>query len=155
VVAILMGTFAGVSAADDDEGPGNRAFVDTAATQDALASATQLSADLFTFDYTDLKAHEAKFVRLTTGEFTREYGKLFNDIVAQAKVRQMSMTSTVNAAAVRVLRDDRAEVLVFLDQRSTSAATNSHTAANAMFTATIQRVEGEWKFADIDLYEGS
>ncbi|MDQ3788182.1 MAG: hypothetical protein M3422_13195 [Actinomycetota bacterium] len=152
VVAVLMGTSATAASADDG-GTANRAFVDTAATQDALASATRLSADLFTFEYTDLKAHEAKFVRLTTGDFTREYGKLFNDVVAQAKARQMSMTSTVNAAAVRVLRDDRAEVLVFLDQRGTSGTTGDETAANAMFTATIQRVDGEWKFADIDLYE--
>ncbi|GAB1515044.1 hypothetical protein JCM33774_70860 [Actinophytocola sp. KF-1] len=147
-----MATCAGVSAADDD-GPANRAFVDTAATQDALASATRLSADLFTFEYTDVKAHEAKFVRLTTGDFTREYGKLFNDVIAQAKARQTSMTSTVNAAAVRVLHDDRAEVLVFLDQRVTSGANGDETAANAMFTATIQRVGGTWKVADIDLYE--
>ncbi len=155
LVAVLMGTGVSAASADDDTGPANRAFVDTAATQDALASATRLSADLFTFEYTDLKAHEAKFVRLTTGDFTREYGKLFNDVVAQAQARKTSMTSTVNAAAVRVLRDDRAEVLVFLDQRVTSGATGDETAANAMFTATIQRVGGEWKFADIDLYEGT
>ena len=153
LVAVLMGTLAGVGAAqEDDTGPGNRAFIDTAGTQDALASATQLSADLFTFSHTDVQEHEAKFARLTTGDFTNEYGKLFNDVIAQVKAQKATVTSTVNKAAVRVLRDDRAEVLVFLDQRGTSAAGNG-TATNTVFTATIQRVDGEWKFADIDLFE--
>ena len=53
---------------------------------------------------------------------------------------------------MRVLRDDRAEMLVFLDQHSTRGTTGDQTAGKAMFTATIQRVDGEWKFADIDLF---
>lgn len=155
MLAVLFGTFTGATAAaqDDGTGPGNRAFIDAAATQDAMASATQLSVDLFTFTHTEVKAHEAKFADMTTGDFTGEYGRLFNDIVEQAEARQLSLTSTVTGAAVRELRGDRAEVLVFLDQRATSGDTGQQTESTTMFTATIQRVDGEWKFADIDLFE--
>jgi Mce-associated membrane protein len=155
LVAVLFGTFTGVSAAaqQDGTGPGNRAFIDAAATQDALASATQLSTDLFTFSYTEVKEHEAKFGRLTTGDFTNEYGKLFNDVIAQAQTQKLSLTSTVKGAAVRELRDGQAEVLVFLDQAASSAGTGQATTSTTMFTATIKKVDDEWKFADIDLFE--
>jgi Mce-associated membrane protein len=151
LVAVLFGTFTGVSAAQDG-GTGNRAFIDAAATQDALASATQLSVDLFTFSHSDVKAHEAKFGRLTTGDFTDEYGTLFNDVVAQAQAQKLSLTSTVKGAAVRDLRDGQAEVLVFLDQSATRGGTGEQT-TSTMYTATIKKVDGEWKFADIDLFE--
>ena len=149
LAAILLGT-ATVATADD--GTANRAFIDTAATQDALAAATQLSVDLFTFSYSEVKEHEAKFARLTTGDFTGEYGKLFNDVIAQAQNRKLSLTSTVKDAALRDLRDGRAEVLVFLDQSATSDG-GQHTMSATMYTATIEQVDGEWKFADIDLFE--
>lgn len=152
LVAVLFGT-ATANAAPAEDATANRAFIDTAATQDALASATQLSADLFTFSYAEVKEHEAKFGRLTTGDFTNEYGKLFNDIVAQAQAQKLSLTSTVKSAAVRDLRDGQAEVLVFLDQSAAREGAGEQTASATMFTATIKKVDGEWKFADIDLFE--
>lgn len=153
LVAVLLGTATAAHAAPAEDATANRAFIDTAATQDALASATQLSADLFTFSYANIKEHEEKFGRLTTGDFTGEYGKLFNDIVAQAQARKLSLTSTVKGAGVRDLRDGQAEVLVFLDQSAASAGTGQPTMSTTMFTATIKKVDGEWKFADIDLFE--
>src|SRR5690349_11233214 len=154
LAALLLGT-AGVAAAAPGDGTANRAFIDAAATQDALASATRLSADLFTFSYAEVKEHEAKFGRLTTGDFTNEYGKLFNDVITQAQARKLSLTSTVKDAAVRDLRDGRAEVLVFLDQAATSDDTGQQTTSTSMFTATVEQVDGEWKFADIDLFEAT
>lgn len=153
-LVVLMCTFTGVSAAAQEEGPGNRALIDTAATEEALDAAKVLSEDLFSFTHTDLKAHEAKFARLTTGAFSREYGALFATVVTQAQAQQLTLTSTVAESGVQVLHDDRAEVLVFLDQKSTSATSGQETTGAAMYRATMKRVDGDWKFADIDLYEG-
>ena len=153
VVAVLMGASTGVSAAAQDTGPGNRALIDAESTEDALAAAKSLSEALFSFGHADVRAHEATFARLTTGDFTREYGKLFNDIIATVQQQKSTVTSTVVESGVQSLRDDRAEVLVFLDQKSSSTTTGQETAAAAMFRATLQRVDGDWKFADIDLYE--
>jgi Mce-associated membrane protein len=156
VIAVLMGTLTGVSAAqENDTGPRNRALIDTEATKEALDAAKSLSEELFSFSHTDVKGHEATFARLTTGDFTRDYGKLFHTVVARAQTEKLTLTSTVVESGVQVLREDTAEVLVFLDQSSRSATTNQETASQAMFRATIQRVDGDWKFADIDLYEGS
>ena len=156
VVAVLMGTLTGVSAAaqEEDIGPGNRALIDRAATSAAIDAVTSLSEDLFSFTYTDLKAHEAKFGRLTTGEFSRQYADVFATFTTEATAQQATLTSTVVDSAVLVLQDGHAVVLVFLDQETSSARTGQKTESGAMFSATINRVDGDWKFADIDLYEG-
>jgi Mce-associated membrane protein len=156
VVAVLMGTATGVSGAaqEEDLGPGNRALIDAAATTAAIDTATSLSEELFSYTHTDPKAHEAKFGRLTTGAFSSRYSELFGDVSTQAKAQQLTLTSTVVEAAVQVLNEDSAGVLVFLDQESSSAVTGKKVEATAMFRATIHRVDGDWKFADIDLYEG-
>jgi hypothetical protein len=46
-------------------------------------------------------------------------------------------------------------VLVFIDQNSTREATNAQTQSAGMFLATLQRVDGDWKVADLDTFEGS
>jgi len=156
VIAVLMGTLTGVSAAaqEEDIGPGNRALIDAAATDAATDAVTSLSEDLFSFTYTDLKAHEAKFGRFTTGEFSRQYAEVFGTFMTEATSQQATLTSTVVESAVLVLQDGHAVVLVFLDQETSSAVTGQKTEGGAMFRATIDRVDGDWKFADIDLYEG-
>ena len=156
VVAVLMGTLTGVSAAaqEETEGPGNRALIDADATSAAIDAATSLSEDLFSFSYTDLKAHEAKFGRLTTGDFSGQYADVFATFIAEATSQQVTLTSTVAESAVQVLQDGHAVVLVFLDQETTSGVTGQKTEGSAMYRATIDRVDGDWKFADIDLYEG-
>lgn len=156
VVAVLMGTFTGVTAAaqEEDIGPGNRALIDAAATSEAIDAVTSLSEDLFSFTYTDLKAHEAKFGRLTTGEFSRQYAEVFATFLTEARSQRATLTSRVVESAVSVLQDGHAVVLVFLDQETSSAATGQKVEGGAMFRATLDRVDGDWKFADIDLYEG-
>lgn len=156
VVAVLMGTLTGVSAAAQEEvlGPGNRALIDASATSAAIDAATSLSEDLFSFTYTDLEAHEATFGRLTTGEFSNRYSELFATVATQAQAQQVTLTSTVAESATLVLREGHAVVLVFLDQETSSARTGQKTEASAVFRATIERVDGDWKVADIDLYEG-
>jgi Mce-associated membrane protein len=135
-------------------GPANRALVDTAATNDMAARAKEISEQLFTYSYTDLKGHETRFKDLTTGEFSDKYAELFASVGSQANAMQLNVTSTVKDAAVRLLTDDRAEVLVFIDQSSTRGDTGQTNTAGSMFLATLARVDGDWKVSDIDLFEG-
>jgi Mce-associated membrane protein len=154
-LAVFLGSGVSAAAQEDVGGPSNRALVDTEGTADVLGRAKEISEQLFTYSYTDMNGHKAKFTELTTGEFTGKYGELFDEVVAQAPAMRLTLTSTVKDAAVRLLRGDRAEVLVFIDQNSTREATNAQTQAAAVFLATLQRVGGDWKVADLDTFEGS
>lgn len=152
-LALLVGGATSAGAQEDVSGVDNRALLDAEATADVLAEAKSISAELFTFTHTDLDGHETRFRELTTGELSREYAELFESMVGEATSQQLSLTSTVADAAVRELRGDHAQVLVFLDQASVRADTNHHNSSKAMFVATLQRVDGTWKFSDLDLFE--
>lgn len=148
----LVGTSA--SAQEDVSGVDNRALLDAAATDEVLERAKTVSAELFTFDYTGLDEHKQTFADLTTGEFGRKYAELFGSIESQAAAQQVSLTSTVRDAAVRVLtEDEHAEVLVFLDQSSTRGDTGAQSTSGAMFLASLELVDDELKVSDLNLFE--
>lgn len=147
---VLVGTASPAAAQD---GPTNRALIDTAATADVLERARSATEELFTFTYTDLAGHKATFAKLTTGTLRSRYDDLFDAVVTQATTQKVSLTSTVADAAVRVLRGDAAEVLVFMDQSSTRAESGASTQSKAMFLATLRRVDGDWRVADLNLFE--
>lgn len=154
-VTVGMSTLTGVAAAQRDTvaGPANRALIDVEHTTEVLDRAKSVSEELFTFTYTDIQAHRKRFAELTMGEFSRQYDDLFETVVAQATAQQLSLSSTVQDAAVRVLEKDEAEVLVFVNQTSTNGVTGGQVQSNTMFLATLQRSDGDWKIADLDLFE--
>lgn len=145
--AVLVVTLTG--AQENDTGPGNRAHIDVAATEEVRDAAVTISETLFTYSYTDLETHEAEVADLATDEFAREHPELLD--LSHAEAEQTSLTSEAGDAAVRVLRNDHAEVMVFLDQESTSAGAGQRTHL-AGFTMTLQHVDGDWRVADIDMY---
>jgi len=154
-LAVFLGSGVSAVAQEDAGGSSNHAFVDAEGTAEVLGQAKELSEQLFTYSYTDMAGHKAKFAALTTGEFSNKYSELFDEVVAQAPTLRLTLTSTVKDAGVRLLRGDRAEVLVFMDPNSTRGDTNGQTQVAAMFLATLQRVDGDWKVADFDTFEGS
>lgn len=154
-LTVIIMSLAGPAAAQEATGPENRALIDTTRTDDLRTHAKEVSEQLFSYSHTDLRKHESTFAELTTGEFRNTYTELFADTVSQADDIKLTVMSTVKDAGVRVLNDDHAEVLVFLDQTSTRADTNSTTAGQAMFLATFTLVDGDWKVSDIDLFEES
>jgi Mce-associated membrane protein len=156
VIALTVVLVATPAAAQEDPatGPSNRALLDTERTSELLARAKDVSEQLFSYTYTDLDGHKTRFKELSTGTFSDKYDELFASVEQQAGVMQASLTSTVKDVAVRVLTDDRAEVLVFIDQNSTRGDTGATTTAGSMYLATFADVDGEWKVSDIDLFQG-
>lgn len=154
-LTVIIVSLASPASAQEATGPENRALIDTARTDELLTHAKQVSEQLFSYSYTDLRSHDAVFAVLSTDEFRAKYTELFADIVSQAGDMKLTVTSTVKDAAVRVLNDDHAEVLVFLDQNSTRGDTNATNTTGSMFLVTFRPVDGDWKVSDIDLFEES
>lgn len=156
-VTVGMSTLTGVAAAQRDvaDGPTNRALIDVEHTAEVLNRAKSASERLFTFTYPDLQAHRQRFAELTMGELSRQYDDLFGSVATQATAQQLSLSSKVRDAAVRVLTKDQAQVLVFINQTSTNGATGAQTQGNAMYLATLQHSSdgGDWKVAELDLFE--
>lgn len=155
VIALLMGMATGVAGAQEETitGTENRAHLDVAATEDLLETAKAITADLFSYDYTAIDAHRARFADLTTGDLHEDYEKLFGPIAEAAVAQKLVVESEAVDAAVRLLRDDYGTVLVFLNQNATRADQNTSTASNAMVLVTFTDVDGRWEASDIDTFE--
>ena len=155
-LTVGFGLLTGVAAAQENPlaGAVNRALVDADRTAEVLDRTEEAAEALFTYDYRDPAGHRKTFDELTTGSFADRYSELFDATLAQAAEQQYSLSSAVANAGVRVLTKGEAEVLVFLDQTGTRGDTNQQSQGNAMFLATMRQDDGDWKVADMDLFEG-
>lgn len=155
LVALLMGMATGVAGAQEEAitGPENRALLDEEATEEMIDTAESISTDLFSYEYTELTAHRQRFNDLTTDDLADRYDELFGQLADVAEQQKISMESEVVDVAVRVLRDDEAQVLVFLDQDVTRGDSNQSTSAQTVFLARFTKEDGGWKAADIETFE--
>lgn len=69
--------------------------------------------------------------------------------------QKLVLTTTVTDAAVRTLQDDRARLLLFLDQRSASGTTGKTTDVGAVLAVDAVRRNAHWQISALDPLGGS
>ena len=86
-----------------------------------------------------------------TGDFLKYYSQFTDDVVRRAvKTKQVSTTAKVVRAAVSDLTPDKATVLVFVNQTTTSADRAEPSMAASSVKVTLDRVDGKWLIAAFD-----
>jgi Mce-associated membrane protein len=157
-VAVLFGAFAVyagvrwqrlVSASSS-----NAALTDNAATSEVTGQVSSAVNLLFSYDYTDLARTERAASELLTGAATCQYDRLFGNIRQQAPRQKLVVTVTVTSTGVNLLSGDRARLLVFATQSSTSAVSKQTSTAGAMFAIDAHRQGDRWKITGIDTFTG-
>ncbi|MPZ66328.1 MAG: hypothetical protein GEU83_12735 [Pseudonocardiaceae bacterium] len=138
------------------DGLRSRADTNNAALVNAQATAqvdSQISAALeivYSYDFSSLDADEAAASEVVTGEFTEDYRALFAEVRELAPPQEAVVSAVVVNSAVKVLDGDRAQLVVFLNQRGTKGATDEEIAAPGRLTVTAERVDGQWKIAAVE-----
>lgn len=132
----------------------NKALVDPAATVEVEQAVSGAVESIFSYDYKDIaKTEQAANDLLVTDEVRGVYNKLLAEVKRNAPKQKIVVTMQVTNAAVVDLGADSARVLVFVDQSYLREGTEDATRAGGQLTVTMQRVDGEWKIADLDAYE--
>lgn len=86
----------------------------------------------------------------TTGTFRDSYARLINDVVIPgAKEKKVSAVATVPAAASVSAAENRAVVLVFVNQ-TTTIANNAPTFTTSSVRVTLERVNAKWLVSQFD-----
>lgn len=86
-----------------------------------------------------------------TGDFLKYYSQFTDDVVRPAvKNKQVSTTANVARAAVSDLAPDKATVLVFVNQSTTSADRAEPSMTASSVKVTLDRVDGKWLIAAFD-----
>ncbi len=150
VVAVGLAIGFGVREWRDDDP------LDAAAREDAVAPAGQAAEALLSFRYDTLDQELESERDLMTDSYADEFLNVFPP---QAKAlttrRQSTVESRVLAAAPlecgEECSDDSVQVLVFLDTETTVAGAAPEVAPNRV-VMTMQRDNGAWRVAGIDLF---
>jgi Mce-associated membrane protein len=151
VLATALATTAGIGAANARAGGAgdNRALVDVDTTSAVTGQISDAVQNIFTFDPRDMARAEQAAQRVLTGDAVGQYDQLYGRVKKQAPEQGLAMTTTVKSLAVRTLNGDRADVLVFADQRATRPGVAQPGVGGAQVQIAAQRVDGQWKIAGI------
>jgi Mce-associated membrane protein len=109
----------------------------------ALEAARTYSASVTTYDASTLDRDVERVLRVATGDFREEYESTIDQLRPQIEQQKTVAVGTVVAAGVETLEDDRASVVVAVDQNITTAGQPARTEANRLRMALVRR-DGSW-----------
>jgi Mce-associated membrane protein len=130
----------------------NDALVDAGTTAQVSEQVTEAVQRVFSYDYARLDDNERAATEVITGPFVGKFREDFARVREMAATQQAVVVATVPALAVKVLDDDRAIVLAFIDQEARQSAQAQPLLAPARLSITAQRVDGSWKIADVESF---
>ncbi|KRB76251.1 hypothetical protein ASE01_14695 [Nocardioides sp. Root190] len=145
LAALAIAVFCGVQAQRADAGADART--------EALAAAEKRVPDLLSYDAATLDEDLRRARSQTTGDFTSDYGRILDDVVApQAKARGISTRAVVGAAGVVRGDGDEVVVLLFLTQTTTTEAAgdNGTSVAGSRVEVTMVPADGGWKIGSLE-----
>jgi Mce-associated membrane protein len=150
VLATVLAVVSGVSAHELRTGgaAGNRALTDVAATEDVIDAVTEAVETVFSYEYRDTARTREAARELLVGPAVEQYEALFAQVERQAPARGTVLSTAVRSAGVVELRDDRASLLVFVDQQILETGAG-HTSGASQLSISAVRGDGSWKIDGI------
>ncbi|WP_019629856.1 hypothetical protein [Actinomadura atramentaria] len=127
----------------------NKAVLDSDATAKVAGDVSAAIGRIFSYTPDGLAETERAAASALTGRAAEQYKQILAPVKQQAPAQRLALTTRVVRSGVVSLDDDRAELLLFLDQRTTRAGRPVGTAAAAQLTVTARRSGDRWRITDI------
>jgi Mce-associated membrane protein len=114
------------------------------AARDGTVALLSYKPDTLNQDFATAKSH-------LTGDFLNYYDKFTKDVVTPAaQTKGVTTTAQVAGAAVSELNPDKAVVLVFINQATTSKERPDPAMASSSAKVSLAKVHGEWLITKFD-----
>ncbi|WP_197320956.1 hypothetical protein [Saccharomonospora sp. NB11] len=154
VVAALLAGFGAVGTVlsrsmRTSETATNLAHVDADATREVRSAVGRVVNKVFTYHFDDVDATERAAEDLLRGPAREQYRQLFTKVSSNAPEQRLSVTSRVVDSAVLSLTDERAQLLLFLDQTAERGDDAEPTSSAAVLLVTATREDGRWYVSDL------
>ncbi|RBM22803.1 hypothetical protein DI005_05015 [Prauserella sp. PE36] len=131
----------------------NTALLDVAGTAQVKQEMSSAAERLFSIDYNDIpKNEQAADELLVNDQVRQQYEQFMGELKRLAPEQQMVVTVKATRSAVVMLDDDRAKVMVYIDQTATRASDNQNSSGGAALWFTTEKRDGKWKVTDMDTY---
>ncbi|CAM4500675.1 h domain protein [Nocardia ninae] len=115
------------------------------ARKDAVTAADRTVTAMFTYDYQTVDRELPKAADNLSPKFREDYLKLITQAIAPgAKDKQLSVKATTQAAGVVSADKSRVEVLLFLNQVTTSKDSPQGTTSGSRVRATVNKDGDRW-----------
>lgn len=150
VLAVAVAVFAGMRAHELRSGPSgdNLAVADPHATKEVTARVGAALKAVFSYDHVNLARTERAAKVALVGRAAEQYRGRFAEVADRAKRDKLVRSSSVRSIGVRELGEDRAVLLVFLDQQ-TFRPSRAPVSSTATLDVVAVRAGGEWRITEI------
>ncbi|MQA61735.1 MAG: hypothetical protein GEU86_09620 [Actinophytocola sp.] len=131
--------------AEDTAGPTE------AETREVLDTAEKFAVDFSTFDYRSIEEHRAHVMSFSTprwAKIVKDSVSSFDDMLVEGKAESKAK---VHRRGIAMLADDKAEVLLFLDQEITNSNVPKPRIDRSRMVMTLAKVDGRWRLDRVDL----
>jgi Mce-associated membrane protein len=146
VVTLLLGGSAAVVAATV---PADRDVEDAASS--ARAAAERAIVPVLSYDGAHLDQSKSTAEQYITGDYRKEYDKLFDGVIApNAPSTGTVVTAKVARAGVTRADQDRVQVFLLVDQSRTNKKSSKPVVYQNWVTATMEKVDGDWLISGLE-----
>ncbi|MFI6902689.1 hypothetical protein ACIBKY_15630 [Nonomuraea sp. NPDC050394] len=157
LTTVLLGGVAGLAATKahdlrDTTTTRNTAMTDQTRTGQVKSQIIDAVNTVFSYDHADVAKTEQAARDLLTGKAVEQYQGIFGLVREQALRDKLVLTTTVTDSGVTLLEGDRARLLIFADQHSTTAEPGKASYAPAMFAVGAVLDGDRWKIENIDTF---
>lgn len=127
----------------------NETLVDQSGTSEVNGQVSDAVSKIFSYDFADTGKSEQAAKNVLTGDAIKQYDQLFATVKQQAPQQKLVVTTTVKASSVLRLEDDRAQVLLFVDQNATRTDNGSNQVGPAQVVVNAEQHGDQWKISSI------
>lgn len=127
---------------------GNRAFVDTSATQQVSAAGVNALKTIYSYDVKTIGGYKDAVHKVVTGKMLGDFDKFADTTVSAVQQAQSTATATPDPVGVTLLTSDRAELLVDLTVAATKNGVPQESASGPI-VLRMQKVNGHWLASEI------
>ncbi|MEV0682091.1 hypothetical protein AB0I60_36770 [Actinosynnema sp. NPDC050436] len=130
----------------------NKALVDSGGTTEVAGQVREAVEKAFSYNYADVASTEKAAGELLLGKAKCQYLAIFGPVKTLAPEQKLVVTVKAVSSGVTSLDDDRATVLLFLDQVTTRTTDNQSGGGIAMMRAGAQKADGRWKVDNMEMF---
>jgi Mce-associated membrane protein len=130
----------------------NQALVDSAKTSEASGQVQSAVEKAFSYNFSDIAATENAAKDMLVGKAKCQYDVVFEPVRKLAPEQKLVVTTKAVSSGVTVLSDNRATVLVFVDQVTTRTTDNQTGGGYGMLRVSAERIGDKWKLTDLFMF---
>jgi Mce-associated membrane protein len=123
----------------------NLAVVDATATADVQSEISRALVRVLSYDYSDPTITAQAADEVLAGKARDEYDVLFASLQERAPGQKLVLSAQVQVAAVQELTEDRASLLVFVDQSSQRTSDKEASISAAQLSVTARKSGDDWQ----------